>query len=1177
MTKRFKEMSKDIDKHNDISKLIEMLGFINRFELNEATLEKTLIDIGNLSGGTDRISYNDKNDKNGDYIRNKYGYFKRHIDINQINNEGIYFEKLYHLKIVLEKLNTNYFNNEFKNQASSLMQELFLLKKKIQYIFNQEKVFIEKDEILKKQISFDDSTENPDIKSIITFSEIHYTQVILEEIQKELENSEAIYFNIREDRYYFARIFTIIGELSNEYNKTIDNNADLSNLLKTLSGIRSILIHDNEKIWLGCGNTSKTANTYIKSLKEGLLEVIIQDEKTKQLKLDTNSEKIKELHKISENLKKLLYPGDVSKKTVKESVVINKPIKTDEATSKLKTKLNNFIDNANKMIIKSKNLEDPKFLRNLENIDDKYQKLLQEHPDKNNSYPKSLNLSAKEQIALLSLELKNPIDKNESKLTKEERVKEKQQKVTKKENNIVELLKCLNEQLKYLEEVEKSDKISSAKKPRIIEQIITTIGQYFKDIENNDTKNSILNTSSLISEKASVSSKDSRSKGLAHDIFSLDKKELMNKIKNDIQPASMHFKLILNIQEQKNSTFDLSILTRNNMGVYYLKLGFYKQAIDYFKENVEYIKNNPNSTSEIKLQSMGITQENVNVNVIDIDEHLSGVDSYNLIAQKNLIAAYLLSSDYKSAYEILETLMKKINLLNLKFFSLMNVSEIINSAACCLDFQGKYQDANKLLKQAVSILYNPNIKLNLASSYVKLKQYDDAINLYESLLKDQDPFLKFSTIEHYLGLLSYMDKKSIISKADTYIIEMNEILKNNSAAFKQEFGDKYFLMLLSPIRLQILVIIEKFIVDKSRSIELYLELEKLEKTCNTITNIVKQDLQKDIKISDIYLTFSQAFSSLIISNNAIKQKDIQNKDLQKLKKAQGYFDKGVELGNSEQEKLVKTAENLAIAYSNYGENYAVNSNLCIEFLKKALIIQEKYNIENSVTLSNLGSEYCSLGNTAFDNQKFDEAIKDFDKAISYFSLVDNSKLSFEGFEALAMSYEYLGYLKYDLETLQKAMDSYDKAIKLSPDDRNITTYQQDNKDKISTVKNLFTVLKNKLSSIGQMSENENIGIEIVSTSNVEFYALSLYKQNSMIQGLTKVDKGYLIKLNDTQSLVKFKYYLDQQLNSSDEQKSICKNNNNQEKIVEQFLNSTKESSDNDSSLSGDISENSTDE
>lgn len=132
-------------KKSDLNKLIKMYTIINKLKDDtsiDSNLNKILLDIADLAGGENGISYNQVD---SNCIRNKYGYIKRSKSNKGINPTGIYFEKLYHLKVILH--DSPYLSDSEKEQ---LTNNLFNLQMKIVNILKQEKEFSFKDDLIKE-------------------------------------------------------------------------------------------------------------------------------------------------------------------------------------------------------------------------------------------------------------------------------------------------------------------------------------------------------------------------------------------------------------------------------------------------------------------------------------------------------------------------------------------------------------------------------------------------------------------------------------------------------------------------------------------------------------------------------------------------------------------------------------------------------------------------------------------------------------------------------------------------------------------------------------------------------------------------------------------------------------------------------------------------------------------
>lgn len=440
------EEIKEQDKIKDISKLKKMLELIEQFEQEKLTLEKTLIGIGDLAGGENKLLHNDRNDKDSYYIRNKYGYIQRN-NSNEINPDGIYFEKLYHLKVILEhkdfivtteslnlELKPTNFSRDFESKTKQLERDLSNLKQKIIYILNQEKDFIEsKNDKLLQQIAplnLGNDISNPEISNIIDFSRSHYEQIILGRIKEELDQFENVDFSIREDRYHFARIFTIIGELLHEFTEgKIMQEGSLLSAFENLAQIRNILIHCHIKTWLGVKDKKEAEiiNQIIIELIENLRTVITIDTNNENsLRVNYEDNKTAQfLEKNSELLKKIFkgtYLTTEIIESVPSEIVEQKKtyIKTPEEIEKEKTinKLKNLIVQASKAVeAEGQSITDDttqkkqKFSLSdfLNKLNKQYQISLKKLDNsEQKDYPSSLSLETKKELA----EFSNPVKKN---------------------------------------------------------------------------------------------------------------------------------------------------------------------------------------------------------------------------------------------------------------------------------------------------------------------------------------------------------------------------------------------------------------------------------------------------------------------------------------------------------------------------------------------------------------------------------------------------------------------------------------------------------------------------------------------------------------------------------------------------------------------------------------------
>ena len=430
------------NKHNDLLKLVAMRDIIEKYENSEniSILQDTIIEIGELAGGEKRVSFND-DDKKSFYIRNKFGYIQRNKK-NHINPDGIYFEKLYHLKIIFEVQNyesseessnltseVSNFLKDFDSKRDKLEKGLANLKQKIEFILNKECEFISmKTDELAQKIKALNITEvaNPSISSLIEFATKHYEQLVLRRIAKELKEFTAVDFKVREDRYYFARVFTIIGDFLHEFNesKTIEEGNFLLSAFKSLDQIRSKILHYHRIIRFGVEDEkneieiSETIGKLIKTLGS----VIKKNDKERMIVDSNKTDIVFKLKEISNSLLKVIEAKLTKADKNSRKREKNEYKKTDE--TKTINELKTLIVQAC-LELKKTNLVDTVDLKRLNG---KYQPLLQFlGATERENYPKHLSIDQKEEIDNFQVKIIEESDKK--KLEKSE--KENEQKMLK--------------------------------------------------------------------------------------------------------------------------------------------------------------------------------------------------------------------------------------------------------------------------------------------------------------------------------------------------------------------------------------------------------------------------------------------------------------------------------------------------------------------------------------------------------------------------------------------------------------------------------------------------------------------------------------------------------------------------------------------------------------------------
>jgi len=584
----------------------------------------------------------------------------------------------------------------------------------------------------------------------------------------------------------------------------------------------------------------------------------------------------------------------------------------------------------------------------------------------------------------------------------------------------------------------------------------------------------------------------------------------------------------LNEIQKKNFFKESSFYTDDHItkGLISYRLAQSQNAIISFQNYASYIQNNREEIDKEKLASCFIEPENVIVT--DLDELLFGVEEYNFLAQKNLANAYFLANDYKKAYAVLKAIIDKINFDCLYQLAapekLEEVALVLHNAACCLVYEENYHEAINLYEVALSLSrgFEPTLHVNLASCYARAGQFDKSKELFEKATKIPDLISRFHALEQYTSLLlSFKNDQTRVEEAVTCIGEMKKILETHIDHFKAKYGDKYLLLIkLAPLRLQVEVISKKAqLANKSKESEafpsLYSEIKLLEEEFISISKKISDVPEIRKKIIRIYLEFCEGLSSIVNQQSANSQEE-----LSKLKKAQYYFDEAAKIPDCSQEKIAKTADNLAKTYSNYALCNTSPPILKIKFLERALEIQKKYDLLAFGTLNNLGVEHHNLAERYFSGKdgcqkSYSKALENYTVALSYITDAINSYQTgtsktylIETLKNLGMNYGGIGYLRLDVLSLQKVLLCYDTANKINVTDE-IVEYQQCLQGKISRVESLFKIILDKLSQI-QVNKKDTLGIEI-GTNDLESFFLSYYfKKLPFLSFQVMVDKCLIL-------------------------------------------------------------------
>ena len=1130
-----------------------MHDVIEKYE-NLASIPKlrdTLIEIGNLAGGEERISFND-DDKESFYIRNKFGYIQRNKE-NRINSGGIYFEKLYHLEILFEVENSesseessnlnhklpNFLNN-FESNQSLLENDLKNLKQKIEFILDQECEFIamKNDELAQKVgvLRITKST-NPSIPGLIKFSTQHYEQLVLRRIAKELNEFTATDFKVREDRYYFARVFTIIGELLHELNesKKIEEENALLKAFKTLDHIRSKLLHNHRFIRFGVAEEKNEIeiNEIIRKLIEHLRSVVKEDVNEK-IVVDSNETEIaNELKDISKSLLKIIEAKSTinvknSKKSRKIEVKKADNLKT---TKELKTLIFQAC-----LELKNHNLIDTV---KLEQLNGKYQIIFQLlDAQEQENYPKNLSICESEDIIEFQEKIKEESDKKKLEINEKEnelKMLKEQQKIEK----VAQIIPKIVDEIEYLKEV----KINKAvKQDHIVQHIVSVIGQYMRDIQKGDTQSYFPSISSALVAESFISVKRARSQGLAHNIFSLNLMNIANKVDGDVLPVYDHFQSIFTVYESHNKKIPISLLTMNELGLAFHRLGFYDEAVDCFKKLFKHIKANPGQTDA------RITQENVTV--IDGCQFFCGVESFEFKCRYNLAKASISAGYCKNALEVLESLISDVKISDLSFLpeEKKKFSELYCTTACCLAINNENQKA--IDNFDIALMFSNHlsnlIKIGLATCYSKLNEHEKAVKLVEDALRNPNLGLlsKFYALESYSSLLSYLLKdKELIEKMTEIVNKMNSLMQKERNFFRKELGEDYFSAILALVQIEVNLIFEKLVFAIETNMtsefeELQKELEVLNKKSGEITKKFKQGLVHD-KLVKLYTTFALCFSTIATHSN------INSDNYSKMiEKAHQFLTNTIEIV-SKNIIFKLTAEHFLQTYTKISLTHVGKTEGKIDCLKKILKMQEQYDLDKSYTLFYLGSQHhyladCYINGENNYKESFDEAFLNYKKAKENFTkILENGEIQLETkalgefYKWLAMSYTGLGCLRFDLKSMLNSVMFY----KIALEQKNLSFDQQKeiekqlvmSEKKYVEMKNFLESILTEANAISQDQMNKITFIKL-HLSEVWAYALHFFFEAININLEVKDKDSFAISLKNKSTINSLKAHLNQELN-----------------------------------------------
>lgn len=1125
-------------KCQDISKLVKLYSTIVEYEKNELDLKDALIKIGDFAGDSQNsISFN-YSDEQRNYIRNKYGYIQRkNDDTAEPNENGIYFEKLYHLKVILEEKPEFQFTDD---ESDRLKSGLIGLKEKIKYILHSEDDFIQTKDDLVCLINSLNLSNNPKMSDIIAISKKYYNQHSLTKIKNELINFEAknFDFKIQEDRYYFARKCVIIGELLKEFMVDEDKN-DTSDAFEQFTKIRGELMHSHKIISMGLieEENNDELNENIKKIGKSMYKMIQADDEN-NLSVNYADKKSASCLKVnSQNVLKFFQKGITSDASpVPEA---NEPKLKQKDADKDSPKSFLVMFDTKVKLAESINLS-TKNSTQFTDLNAKYQesfkKLSKSERNDYVNYPEHLTLDNKEKIAEIAEEIK-------------EAAKIKQEAGSKSTNPsdelelsliVVNTLKNIDQELEYLTIVEQLENIPT-KKDYVIQHIIATIGQYQRELGDASVAELISQISSEIVVEASESARSARNLGLAHNIFAFSPNELKELIKRDIIPARDHFKVMLTTSDQAHKKIPESIKKLTELAESFFTLGLYNKAIGYWKQ---IMKRSEERSQEVNFKLCS------GDDIFDIHQMLFGMEDFCFNAHTKCASTYLLNGNYEEAFEVLLPLTDKIfkanNFSSIKHLSACHKNDLTSEiadisllAGLCFSYHGLFKAAVILLEKAKELSKDTEsssslfcqIKMHLATCYFALNQYFEAKILLEEILNQSElhPIVEVKSLRIYTTLLTQMDEMNSIGTKRIYTERAKAISKK--IANENEFvGNEYFNIQMETIviELETLIADSKMVhigQDHRTLSDLQIELESVEKRSIYIISKIKNDLKLAGLIPLLYSYIALGYSCIITDGYSTLAKEKP-----KYAKTKYYFDKVEKMYNhpNSASGACEYAFTTALqALSNACNNFAYfieDIKERIEYLEEALhwlrlifssdlklnAQQHKvFSDELCLTLGNTGIEYHNLGKHYWlgllnYEKSFDDAFQCFKDALSHFTemlKINGNKIyitkekDIEVLKSFALSYESAGFLRYNLSFMRNAMMFFDEALK-EWDTKTIKEIQEHCRQIISCMKSAFEEIQNHLYTKQARDLDQFSVFEIdLLYPEVDLHALTFYSKN----------------------------------------------------------------------------------
>ena len=664
------------------------------------------------------------------------------------------------------------------------------------------------------------------------------------------------------------------------------------------------------------------------------------------------------------------------------------------------------------------------------------------------------------------------------------------------------------------------------KEDHIVQHILSVIGQYMTDIQQADTQSYFPKISSVLVAESFISVKRVQNQGFTNSFFPLNVLHGADKGESDVLPVYDYFQSIFTIYESDNKKTPISLLTTNQLGLAFYKLGFYDEAIDFFKKSLESQRANSVETDAFKPSQLAI----------------------NAMCRYNLANAFMSAGFIQNALKVWESLISGVNISDLSLLTKevrKIISEYFFNAAYCLMQQSENQKAINYFYKALIISDNSSneIKIGIASCYSNLNEHGKSINLFEDILSKSnlDPISKFFALKGYSNKLlqhQHLKGKTFIKKMTENVIKMNSIINEERNLFRKELCENYFPVISSLIHLEAYLINQKlnFAIETNATSEfvtLQNELELLVKNCDEITKQVKPDLACE-QIVKLFTTFGSCFSMIASHSNSENMPKM-------IKKAHEFLNNTMEIVYQSPNGIMKpTLEQFTTTYSNFTLTHVEKYEEKIDCLTSILKVQEQYDVDKSYTIYNLGNQHFGLARNYLSGENnyeecFDKALLNFEKSKeNYTKILENgenkldTKEHIDFFRALAMSYKGLGLLKFDLKSMHSSIKFYKKALEqknLSFDEqKDIEEQLEICKQKIKEIGNVFETILNN-SKEDHMNKTMDINC-----TDFTVYGLKNFLETIDVKTEIKDKTTLAVSLEGKSMIKRLKGHLNQELN-----------------------------------------------